>query len=185
VFSRENMPTDPMKYTFIIAGMFVVSILLGCHNKHTGSVASPIADSFRDNAKRKRVGISEIETNWFLYRREFGAEDWKETSESKFPRKRIQRDKENILHWEEDYYYSGRTYITENGGISHESITMHYDYRTLQMSIHYIGPDAVLRNEFSQANLPQADEQKRLLLLNSTLSTWGFPKKEVNPTRQP
>ena len=99
-----------------------------------------------ENSERGKLSLRPIGPNWQLYRTEFGADDWK-IVETGYLSKRVQRDQSGKLQWEEDYYYSGKTFVSINGVKYGEMLTIHYDYPSALFDINYSGEDLVLRDK--------------------------------------
>ena len=117
-----------------------------------------------------------VQPTWFFYRSQFGAEDWK-VIESGSIAKTIQRDEKGNLLWEEDYYYSGKTYTDANGGRGWEHIAVRYDYVSKKIKIRYDGIAPGLRDKFPIWDMKTTNERK-LEKLDETLKEWGLSRNK-------
>ncbi len=128
------------------------------------------------NQQREKVGLRTVMPTWHLYRVEFGAEDWKLQASDKWGAKRIQHDSKGNPQWEEDYYYSGKTYKTENGGQDWERITVHYDYGPGILDVHYIGENSAIRAAFESLKSKASSPTEKFLVVDETLKAWGMSR---------
>ena len=116
--------------------------------------------TLNENTNRSIAGLRLVQTNWFLYRAEFGNEDWK-ISPAGYLAKRIHRDSENKIQWEEDYYYTGKTFRRNpDSPTDWEMLTIHYDYITKALDIEYVGDDAAVLALLSRITSSSTDKDK-------------------------
>jgi hypothetical protein len=148
-------------------------VVIGCDSSDRFS-KTPSPKTFDENPERVRVGMRAVQTNWFFYGAQFGADDWKET-ESGYQAKRIQRDKNGNPLWEEDFYYSGKTYVDANGGTCWEHITARYDYSSKKLEMFYMGITPGLSDRFPLGDYKASNERK-LEKLDETLKAWGLSR---------
>jgi hypothetical protein len=156
---------------FAMVALAIVAI--GCDGS-SGFSKKPSPKTFDENPERVRVGMRAVQTNWYFYGAQFGADDWKET-ESGDPAKRIQRNEAGNPIWEEDFYYSGKTYTDANGGTHWEHIAVRYDYSSKQLDISYAGITPGLRDTFPLGDKKTTNERK-LGKLDETLKAWGLSR---------
>jgi hypothetical protein len=165
-----------MNYLNIAFGMLsLVALLVGC-GKRSGFSTTPSPNTFAENPERVRVGMRAVQTNWYFYGAQFGADDWKET-ESGDPAKRIQRNEAGNPIWEEDFYYSGKTYADANGTRCWEHITVRYDYGTKKLEMFYMGNTPGLSDKFPLGNF-KATNDRKLETLDETLKAWGLSRNK-------
>jgi hypothetical protein len=160
-------------FVLTLAVLFVGS---GCNKSSTGS-PQPSPNTMAENQQREKVGLRTVKPTWHLYRVEFGAEDWK-VQQNGWLAKRIQRDSNGNPQWEEDYYQSGKTYKTENGGQDWESITVHYDYGPGTLEVHYIGENSAIRAAFDALKNKASTPAEKLSVVDDTLKAWGLSRVE-------
>ena len=166
----------PLCIAGFLTTLLVASLLLvtSC-GKDPAATAGPSANMKTESLERSRLGLRQIHTNWFRYRSEFGAEDWKIASSDRWLAKRIQRDTATgKTIWEEDYYYTGRTFVTPEGQ-QWEEITVHYEYGPRKLLVSYVGQDAATTSAVEGANsLPTLTE--KLSAVERVLEKWGIPR---------
>jgi hypothetical protein len=155
----------------------LVAILLlvtSCGDRPAPTVV-PSANMKTENLERSRLGLRQIHENWFQYRTEFGAEDWKIAASDRWLAKKIQRDTATGKPlWEEDYYYTGRAFVTPEGQ-QWEEFTVHYDYGPHKLVVSYVGPDVATTSAVERANsLPTLAE--KLSAVERVLEKWGIPR---------
>src|SRR4051794_17744355 len=95
------------------------------------------AVTLAENAERTRVGLRLVQSTWYLYSTQFSEETWK-IKEDGYEGKRIHRDMENKAVWEEDYYYTGKTFLFPPKNMTDwEMLTIHYDYPSKVFTVTY------------------------------------------------
>ena len=167
-----------MKGTAGVAALALALLCAGVACNRSPTVApQPSPNTMAENPQREKVGLLTVKPTWHLYRVQFRAEDWK-VKQNDFLAKRIQRDSKGNPLWEEDYYYSGKTYPTENGGQYWESITVHYDYGTGMLEVHYIGEDAAISEAFEDLKSKASTPAEKLSVVDATLTAWGLSREE-------
>ena len=114
----------------------------GCGSS-TGFSTAPPSDTVATNAARSKIGIREIKPGWVFAYREFSEERWSESSAAG-ECKRVHRNDDGSIQWEEDYYPGPRTFVDAKGSTYRESLTVHYDYPSDQIGITYFGKDAAI-----------------------------------------
>ena len=96
------------------------------------------------NQVRETLGIRPIKKTWLFCYRQFSEETWKD---GEFLCKKVARSGVGTaILWEEDYYYSGSTYIDINGGKNWESLTVGYNYGSRQFYLGYVGVSPTLNS---------------------------------------
>jgi hypothetical protein len=148
---------------------------VACNNKLMNTPQLSLK-TMSENQRREQLGLRPVGRMWHPYRVEFGAEDWKLDASDKWGAKRIQRDSKGDPQWEEDYYYSGQTYKLENEAQDWEKITVHYDYRTGSLEVHYTGMDPVIRASFNDIKSGARTIAEKLSIVDNALRTWGLSR---------
>jgi hypothetical protein len=129
----------------------VVLPTCACRQERYWSTDPPPPEKIaQTNELRRQHGVRQIKDDWVFYIRNFGEEVWKDgeggskkvcyddysgkhgTSRSH----EYSYDYDRIL-WEEDYYYTGRTFpsFDTDAGTTYERLTVHYDYRTRRFTV--------------------------------------------------
>jgi hypothetical protein len=162
-----------LRITLAVTALAV--LLVGCGDGN-GVSNKPSPKTFDENPERIRVGMREVKPTWYFYRAQFKAEDWKETVSGDIA-KTIQRDKRGNPLWEEDFYYSGKTYADANGTRCWEHITVRYDYGTKKLEMFYMGNTPGLSDKFPLGNYKATNERK-LETLDETLKAWGLSRNK-------
>jgi hypothetical protein len=160
---------------FMMAPLAAILLLVtSCGNRPAPTVV-PSANMKTEDLERSRLGLRQIHADWFQYRTEFGAEDWKLRSSDRWLAKKIQRDTATGKPlWEEDYYYTGRTFATPEGQ-QWEEITVHYEYGSRKLLVSYVGQDTATTSAVERANsLPTLNE--KLSAVERALEKWGIPR---------
>jgi hypothetical protein len=157
--------------------LFLTLLLFGCSFDETMDRTLP-NDIDKNNIVRKQIGLRVIKGLYFYGRRDF-AEDWNASKTADGLCKRVQRDANKNLLWEEDYYFSGFTYTTIDGKCW-EQITIHYDYKTKLLEATYIGPNALFQKQMETLKLPTKDYKAVFRVVNGILSKW---KLKPNPSK--
>jgi len=138
-------------------------VFMGCLDAPRGPGARP--DVKQSNQVRKKIGIRQIQNSWTYYGTEFGAEDWV-GAEGGY--KRVQRDPHTgELLWEEAYYYSGRSFVTNKGNHPVEMLTVHYDYLRKRFSVAGVTDDVTIDKMVD--NLESGKEQSRQMINQETI----------------
>jgi hypothetical protein len=138
----------------------------------TGTVP---AITMAENSNRAALGLREVKTNWFIYNVEFGEEKWKITRDG-YEAKKIYRDSDNKIQWEEDYYYTGRTFREfPDSPQGWEMLTVHYDYTTRELNVYYVGIDPAISALMTKIT-PASTMSNKLSVANDILSKWGIPR---------
>jgi len=144
---------------------------------NTGLSTNRPSDVDATNKVRARYGIRLIKPDWQFYRREFGAEDWKDRQGHGC--KRVQRDEDSRrIVWEEDYYATGASFVTVNGVRAWEQLTIHFDYGEQKFYIGYIGVDATVKAVEKSLNLKDKgyagkSNTDTLKVADTILKKWG------------
>jgi hypothetical protein len=164
--------------------LFMILMLvsaLSCSPRTDFSVVPP-SDIASTNAVRKKLGIREIKPEWKFYGREFGEENWLYGSIGQCKKVHRKRDSDSIK-WEEDYYYSGATYVSRDpdGGRGYEFLIIHYDYDDKRFYINYVGKNATI--ETSLRKLESTNSGRRgttdvetLKEADKILGSWKIPR---------
>lgn len=154
--------------------ILTAALLYVACNSGSNNNASMGNNTIAENQERARLGLRLLGTNWCLYRAEFGEEDWKVASSDGWIAKKIHRDSDGKLVWEEDYYYSGRTFVSPKGQ-DWEMLTVHYDYGSSAITASYIGPNPAITSLFDRHGSGATNAQK-VLDIEQILKTWGIPR---------
>lgn len=147
-----------------------------------GFTRVPPADVKQTNEVRRTHGIREISPKWEFYDRENSEEKWH------WPRqdgaghlcKKVMRDAEDRITWEEDYYPSGASFPSTDG-TGFESLTIHYDYGSKSFSIGYVGIDPMARSVLSGLRSTSAgyvanDNEATLKAADAILAMWALSR---------
>jgi len=149
---------------------------ISCSKRSSNSAAATSEQTLKQNEKRQALSLRQIHSNWHLYRTEFGAEDWKLKPTDRYLAKRVQRDAAGNLKWEEDYYYSGATFITPKGQ-NWEMLTIHFDYTTQTVDLAYIGQDSAISDVIKKQNGANTELEERLATADQILKKWGHSRR--------
>jgi hypothetical protein len=163
-----------------VAIIVVTILLLGCNVGNPGnfSTVKP-TDIDETNEVRAKIGLREIQKDWNFYS-EFNAEKWSKKGSDGLC-KMVQRGvRGKMILWEEDYYYSGGTYTTVDGTF-HEFLTIHYDYRTDQLCVAYVGGNT--KSGSLVGSLPPllnghagATKDQTFAVADAILKQWGMSR---------
>lgn len=166
--------------TSVVVAALALALLcasVACNRSSTAGY-QPSPNTMAENPQREKVELRTVKATWHFYRVEFGAEDWKLDAADRWGAKRIQRDSKGNPQWEEDYYHSGKTYRTENGGQDWERITVYYDYGPGTLEIHYIGENSAIRAAFDGLKSKASTPAEKLSVVDNTLKAWGLSRLE-------
>lgn len=158
--------------TLITVGVMLVlgPTMTSCNSRST---SGPLSNSnmASENEQRVNLGLRVIAPTWCLYRAEFGEEDWKTTSSGASIDKKVHRDKSGKLLWQEDYYFSGKTFVTAKGQ-DWEMLVVHYDYGSGSFTVNYIGQDPAVAGIVAKL-IPTSSASEKLLAADNILKKWG------------
>jgi hypothetical protein len=129
-----------------------------------------------ENQQRSILGVRTVKTNWYFYSAEFGEENWKIISSDGWQSKKIHRDANGKLIWEEDYYYTGKTFFTFKGQEVWESLNIHYDYGAVAFEINYSGQDTGILDAVKKLEEPPTTTQEKLSTADEILKRWGMSR---------
>ena len=130
----------------------------------------------QSNELRRSRCLRLIKPDWFLYRVEFGSEDWKVSKSARNLCKRVQYDpKTRATQWEEDYYYSGRTY-SDVDGTGWEHVVIHYEYRSGIYHLYYLGTNSSLATVAESLNLGTTNGQVMSRIADDLLQAMGLTR---------
>jgi len=130
-----------------------------------------------ENHKRVELGLRVIRPpDWYLYSVEFDEENWKKTSAGDYEAKKLHRDPDGRLVWEEDYYYSGRSYIEPNNGVRvWEMLTINYDYTSSSLAVEYGDDDPTIQSLIDKLSAGSTMKEK-LSIADQILTKWGLSR---------
>ena len=153
--------------------------LLSSCAPHTDFSTIPPKDIEKTNRVRERIGIRVIQSTWAFYGSEFGADKW-ENGGVGFC-KCVQKNANNSIDWEEDYYYSGRSVTDPEKGKTWESLTVHYDYSVSRVFISYCGDNSRLQAlthtlRSDKAGWIGTSDAETLKVADSILAMWGLSR---------
>ncbi len=171
----------------IIHLCLLVCISFACGCSPSGGFSTvPPKDNLQTNATRTKAGIRAIKKEWAFYGREFMAEKWKDGTNLC---KMVQRDKSGALLFEEDYYYSGATFLNAKGDTEWEFLSTHYEYSSNRFSLSYVGTNAAISALFKNFTLTPigskdqsgwqasahagTNDQQTLDVSDKVLAMWG------------
>jgi hypothetical protein len=147
---------------------------ISCQKATTTTGVIP-AITLTENSNRTVLGLRLVKTNWLLYDVEFGEEKWKITPDG-YEAKKIYRDSDNKIQWEDDYYYTGRTFRHDpDGPQGSEMLTVHYDYIARSLDIRYVGEDSSISGLLTKIT-PASTISNKLSVADDILSKWGIPR---------
>ena|SRR2546429_7656519 len=160
-------------FSDVLLTLMLASLVVSCGRNPTSS-AVPTTKAMAENQKREKLGLRQVKTIWYLYRTEFGAEDWKLKESDNWGSKRIQRDSSGKLLWEEDYYYSGKTFMTDKGQ-DWEMLTVHFDYGSGAFAVSYVGQDTTMAALLNKVAAHSTATEK-LAVADEILKKWGMTR---------
>jgi hypothetical protein len=138
-FAKEGYMRHAIQLAMLLSCVFSSS----CSFPSGRITTTPPADVVATNSVRKKLGIREIQADWTFYAREFGVEKWNDSPDGHC--KIVKRPQEGGgIEWEEDYYYSGSSYVDVDGTVW-ERLTVHYDYGSARFTIDYTGVDGAIK----------------------------------------
>lgn len=143
-----------------------------------GSYRNYVSTNDAGQQQREQLGLNPIGANWQLQRDEFSEQDWKARGTDSSISKKVKRDSKGNLLWEEDYYYSGKTFTTFKGETVLEQLTVYYDYRTSLYKIGYIGASPIIEALVGELKSQPVTKENGLRVVNSVLRLW---KPNVTP----
>ena len=159
----------------ILFAWVIFCVTTSCQKPTTSAPAIP-AITLAENKQRALLGLRLVKTNWFLYGVQFGEEIWKITSHDNYEAKKINRDANGVIQWEEDYYNSGKTFLfPPDKGTDWESITVHYDYPTSILTVSYVGLDPSITALFGDTG-PIATKTNDMSIADEILRKWSTPR---------
>ncbi len=120
--------------------VWICLLAIGCRDDGGFSTVPP-TDTKQTNQLRRKLHLRPIKESWSFYGRQGSEESW--TDQAGAECKRVGRDQPGgAILWEEDYYYSGRTWEDPIDGTGWEMLTIHYVYGTKRFHLGYVGPNA-------------------------------------------
>ena len=146
--TNETVPMNKRRITYLSL-LACIGFACGC-SPSGGFSTVPPNDNQQTNATRARAGIRPIKKEWTFYGREFLAENWKDGTNLC---KMVQRDRSGALVFEEDYYYSGATFLNSKGDTDWEFLSTHYEYGSNRVSLGYVGTNAAISALFKNLTL--------------------------------
>ena len=158
-----------------MALVFIVCAVVSCEESRT-PVLTPRPALSAENKEREKLGLRLVKTNWFLYSRQFGEENWKLDASAKSWAKKIHlKDNDNVL-WEEDYYYSGKTFLfPPDKGETGEMLVIHYDYGPSLLEVNYVGQDPDIL-ALMKGISPGSTLSNKLSVADEILKKWNIPR---------
>lgn len=165
---------------YAYASLVLCFIALGCKDKDDFSTTPP-TDTKQTNQVREKIGIRRIKDNWTFYGRQFSTEKWSNNSKNLCKIVMRAQDGNEVL-WEEDYYYSGATYVDpNNGGTVWEFLTIHYDYCAERFYIGYTGINPAIMSllkklENTSHGLMGETNESTIFAADSVLEKWGLKR---------
>lgn len=141
--ARRQAKVSDVMIKRVYSCLLLCIALTGC-NGGTSVSQDPPTDTEQTNQVRETLGIRPIKKTWLFCYRQFSEETWKD---GEFLCKKVARSGVGTaILWEEDYYYSGSTYIDINGGKNWESLTVGYNYGSRQFYLGYVGVSPTLNS---------------------------------------
>jgi hypothetical protein len=126
----------------VFAMLVMLCPALACRKSQTSTtLPSYNINVTAENAQRLKLQVRQVNPAWRS--RDQGNEQSWGAGTPIFETKRTHRDASGKLEWEEDYYYTGRTFSTLDG-TSWEFLMVHYDYATSSFSVDYVGQSPVV-----------------------------------------
>jgi hypothetical protein len=164
-----------LKTTGLLLSVVITCLLTSCERPAATSTSLSALTS-SENVRRVSLGLRPVGTNWFFYNAEFGEENWKLTPNG-YGAKKIHRDSENNIQWEEDYYYSGRTFKTlPDNSTGWEMLTVHYDYTNSSLYLEYVGTDTAVEAIAASGTYAPIMSNK-LVIADQILKRWGQSRR--------
>jgi hypothetical protein len=146
------------------------SLLFSCGKMPTTKPSSTLVP---ENDKRREIGLRLIGPGWKLYSAQFDEENW-EAANNGSTAKKLNRNTNGTIVWEEDYYYSGRNFFTRKGE-NWEFLAIHYDYQRTLLEVKYVGPDTNIVSALQSLGSGAAFAQK-VGIADSILKKWGMSR---------
>lgn len=153
----------------------VICMVLTLTDDPGGFTASrpPDAEIQRDNVLREKIGLRTVKPEWHFHGEQFGERDWKLPNSDR-QAKRVHR-KDDTIVWEEDYYYTDKTFRTHDG-TAWEFLTLHYDYRGDRISIHCVTTNAMLKALAEPYTFGTTNIHEAIRTAEDILSQWGLSR---------
>ena len=85
--------------------------------------------------------------------------------------KKVHRDKSGKPDWEQDYYFSGKTFVTAKGQ-DWEMLAVHYDFGFGSFTVNYVGQDPATAAMVAKLS-PATSASEKLLTADNILKKWG------------
>jgi hypothetical protein len=127
-----------------------------------------------ENATRAKLGLRVIQPSWYLYSVEFDEENWKIVSTG-YQAKKLHRDPSGKLLWEQDYYYSGRTFVDFKGGEEWEMLAVDYNYNTRSLAVDYVGQDPPVESLIDKLT-PGSTIKEKFSVADQVLKKWSLTR---------
>jgi len=156
--------------------LFAFLLMIMSCQKSSTTISASAAITMAENKQRAIVGLRLVKTNWFLYSTQFNEESWKINSADEYEAKKIHRDPNGTVIWEEDYYYSGRTFLfPPDKGTDWENVTVNYDYTKHLLTVSYVGVDPSITRLFGGSG-PIIQMTNNMSIADEILKKWGISK---------
>jgi hypothetical protein len=136
------------------------------------------------NDLRRTLGLRCIKPEeWEYYGTEFRAEKWRLRGVND-PCKMVQYGDNGSILWEEDYYYSGATYLVPpDNETSWEHLTISYDYRKQLLTMGYSGSNESIMSRVDPFTPPnrlidskKTSNEELFTVADDILSQWGLKR---------
>ena len=168
-----------VSYRSIVLSLLVF-ILCSCDGsgpKSSFSRKSPLKSRIAlNNKNRKKIGIREIKNHWYFYGRDFNAETWKPNNKSDYLCKKVQFLQGKKIKWEEDYYYTGKTFKTIDG-TSWEKLTIGYDYPPKnRIYLYYTGRNSKFEKLVEPFNEGTSNFKEAFRIADTVLKSFGMSR---------
>lgn len=157
-----------------IVGVLCLCGLGSCNRSNSAtSKPAPTVNVAAESLRRNQIPLRQIKTNWTLYKSERNEEVWTSRTGGEEV-KRLHRSTTGLLEWEEDYYYSGRTFSTIDG-VDQEKAVLHFDYLTGRHELYYVGQSPSVETLMSQLSVSSSNQQT-LGVADQILKLWGLSR---------
>ena len=165
-----------MKTLLKITLTTMLLVFAGCGPSALPHFAGPHKQGLSENPQRLKLGMRAIGSTWICFRStEIAGDEWIiDASKDIAAVKNVRRDQEGNAMRETDVYISGKKYLSEDGGDSHEELRVSCDWSSEVIELAYLGDDPNIRKwveklpPFSSATKAQyVDLVRRIALL------WG------------
>ena len=162
----------PSLTVFPIGILLVFMALVSCDNS-LPSIDSARLRADASRSVRLQLGLRDIRPGWVCFRSLNGLDEWIVSRASKSSDKNV-KYMDNILQYEEDSYFSGKTVIMSDQFVK-EQLIVHYNYINKKGELYYIGNDGYVKSLVDKSS--KGDLSLLLACADDILLRWGLARK--------